>query len=79
MVETEKGFATEMKDIYKLRNKTRIGEFIRFKTDRFNRGIDGDTNKSVRVVRGVVVKKFPYVFLLNTGETYTWVDYYFGR
>lgn len=76
MVETDKGFAYEIKDVYKLRNKTRIGESIRFKSDR---NVRGDNEGKKKIVRGAVTAKFPYVFLLDTGETYSWVEYFLGK
>lgn len=64
-----------IQEVYDLRNRTRVGDYIRFKNRRYKRGHDGE----VRTVRGTIIKKYPHIFMLSNGETYSWKDYFLGR
>ena len=64
-----------IQEVYDLRNKTRVGDYIRFKNNRYKLGHVGE----VRTVRGTVIKKYPHIFMLSNGETYSWKDYFLGR
>lgn len=59
-------------DVWKLRETTKIGSIVKFKVD----DIQPDNTD---VVKGKVKQKFPNVFVLDNGKTYTWVDYMLGR
>ena len=61
-----------VQDVYDLRKKTNIGDYIRFR-----RKTSYQSNEIT--IRGFVVKKYPHIFMLSNGETYSWKDYLLGR
>lgn len=68
-----------LKNIHMLRDRTKIGETIKFRSDRYyEEGLSGNEGKP-RVITSKVVAKYPHVFELENGETYTWVDYMLGK
>jgi hypothetical protein len=61
-----------VQDVYDLRKQTNIGDYIRFR-----RKTSYQSNEIT--IRGFVVKKYPHIFMLSNGETYSWKDYLLGR
>lgn len=59
-------------DIYELRKNTRVGESIKFKVDH---ALEDGTD----IVKGKIAAKYPHVFMLTNGKTYSWVDYLLGK
>lgn len=68
-----------LKDIYRLRDNTEIGDSIGFWSDRYFRTEASGYQGEKRVVRGKIAAKYPHVFMLEDGSTYSWVDYMLGR
>ena len=64
-----------IQEVYDLRNRTRVGDYIRFRNSRYKRGHIGETG----TVRGAGTKKCPRSFRWRSGETYSWNDYFLGR
>lgn len=61
-----------MEDVRLLKRKTRIGDYIRFKTD----DIQSD---NTYVVKGIVTQKYTNIFILGNEKAYSWIDYLLGR
>lgn len=65
-------------DIYKLedlKNRTEVGSYIKF----FTSTMIMETGKfKTREVSGIVEEKYPYIFKLDDGKYYQWVDYMLG-
>ena len=64
-------------DVEKLRDKTKIGETIKFKIYRNYYFLDDAVVSGI--VKGKVIAKYPHVFELDDGSTYSWVDYMLGK
>lgn len=70
-------------DVKHLRNTTPVGATVRFAIRR----CEGYNNGSVgiswadkdRIVEGTIIKKFPFIFMLDNGRTYSWVDLLLGK
>ena len=68
-----------LKEIHELRDNTKIGETIKFRTDRYYEvALSGWIGKP-KIVTGKVEAKFPNIFILDNGEIYSWVDYMLGK
>lgn len=67
-----------LKEIHELRDNTKIGETIKFRTDRYYEiALSGWIGKP-KIVTGKVEAKYPHVFELDNGEVHTWKDYALG-
>lgn len=65
--------------IHELRDSTKIGETIRFRSDRYYEvALSGWIGKP-KIIEAKVIEKYPNVFALDNGEVYTWVDYMLGK
>ena len=58
-----------------LKEQTEIGQYIGFHVAVMN--IFGHWH--VEKVSGFVTEKYPYIFRLDNGQTYQWVDYMLGK
>lgn len=68
-----------LSEIYALRDATKIGETIKFRSDRYYEvALSGWIGKP-KIVTGKVEAKFPNIFVLDNGEIYSWVDYMLGK
>ena len=77
--EKERDGGYHIEEIKALRDETKIGETIKFRSNRYYEiAISGLVGKP-RVIEGKVIAKYPHVFELDNGETHTWVDYIMGR
>ena len=61
-----------VQDIYALRKNTRLGDTVNFRVDH---ALEDGTD----IVKGEVAAKYPHIFMLTNGKTYSWVDYFLGR
>lgn len=77
-----KGPAT-VEGIDRLRNDTPIGTYIEFKRSVSESvsttGLRGISKGDLITVSGIVTKKFPNIFMLDNGKTYSWKDYMLGK
>lgn len=64
--------------IENLRDNTPVGSFIKF---RRHHSYDNnwDDSKKFERVSGVITAKYNYIFVLDNGRAYSWVDYILGR
>jgi len=77
--EKEREGGIPVAEIERLRDEIKIGETLKFWSDRYYEvGLSGEIGDS-RIVEGKVIAKYPHVFVLEDGHTYTWVDYILGR
>lgn len=60
-----------LNEINKLRDDTKIGEIVMFEHPT-------DDHPDSTII-GSIVKKYPYIFLLDDGHCYQWSDLYFSR
>lgn len=61
-----------VEEAYRLRDRTPIGSFIKFRN--FNH------NSSLKAtISGVVTAKYPYIFILDNKQSYTWNEYLLGK
>ena len=75
--EIEGGIPLEV--IHDLRDSTKIGETIKFRSNRYYEvALSGYVGKP-RIIEAKVVEKYPNVFKLDNGEVHTWVDYMLGK
>ena len=67
-------------DIDALRDSTEIGETIKFTHDMTpsNIGSSAHGREKPVTIKGIIKAKFPHVFLLEDGRTFTWKDYFLG-
>lgn len=65
-------FHTE--DIFRFNEKTPIGKMIKFRTE-VSDELGHWVNKEVA---GVVEEKYPFIFKLDDGRYYKWIDYMIG-
>ena len=78
---TEKGVTggIPLSEIHRLRDTTKIGETITFRSDRYYEvALSGWVGKP-RIITSKVMAKYPNVFQLENGEIHTWVDYMLGK
>lgn len=68
-----------LKDIYRLRDNTEIGETIKFRIEKTYGFVGGGEVEVPGIIKGKVAAKYPHTFMLEDGSTYTWVDYMLGR
>lgn len=70
-----------IKDVYELRDNTKVGDLITFTSDKYARcaGFGYQNFKHIKNVKGVVTAKYPNIFVVNDNETYSWVDYMIGK
>ena len=67
-----------LSEIHKLRDNTKIGETIRFKSNRYyEESLSGYIGKP-KIIKAKVTAKYPHVFALDNGEVHTWKDYALG-
>lgn len=72
-------YALNVRDVEELRDATNIGDRIKFIT------YDFVEHKKTHIVErmeneviGTVKEKYPYIFRLDNGKTYTWNQYALG-
>lgn len=61
------------KDIDLLRKSIKVGDRISFVRSGYR-----DRDSRIRIT-GTVKEKYPYIFSLEDGRTFTWVDYLIGK
>lgn len=61
-----------VEDAYRLRDKTPIGSFIKFKK------FDSYKRSNV-TISGVVTAKYPFIFILDNKLSCTWNEYLLGK
>jgi hypothetical protein len=55
-----------------LRQTTPVGSQVRFRTQDKNTGEN-------KMVEATVIAVYPHIFMVHTGETYSWVEYMLGK
>lgn len=62
-------------DIEEFRDSTPVGTHIQFE-----KAMDiAVSRKRPEIVSGIIKSKFPHIFMLEDGRTFSWKDYYLGR
>lgn len=66
-------------DIDDLRDSTPVGAHILF--EKTIEGGDAIYHRQQKpgIISGVIKSKFPHIFLLEDGRTFSWKDYYLGK
>lgn len=66
-----------MDDVKKLREDTAVGAEVRFIVP--TSSVYVSNGRERKTVEGRVVAKYPYIFKLDNGKSYSWVDYLMGK
>lgn len=66
-------------DVDNLRKATPVGAYIQFE-----KKVDGGDaiyhkQQKMGIISGVIQAKYPNVFMLEDGRTFSWKDYYLGK
>jgi hypothetical protein len=67
--------AFTVEKLEELKQKTKVGSMIKFKTTVLE---DGTGHFIKSEVCGCVMEKYPHIFKLHDGRYYKWVDYLIG-
>lgn len=68
-----------VEDVYRLRDTTNVGDIVTFRAVVYRRleGYGGQTKPETII--GRVKAKYPHIFMLEDGRTFSWKDYLLGR
>ena len=64
-----------VKSLNAIKNETQIGQFIKFHAT----SMDLLGHHVTKEICGTVIQKYPFIFLLDDGNYYKWVDYLISR
>lgn len=80
------GYMTELwdrsihiQDIEDLRDSTPVGAYIKFEKEINGGDAIYHREKKPGIISGVIKAKFPRVFMLEDGRTFSWIDYMLGK
>ena len=78
MVRKEVEGGIPLEEIDALRDRTKIGETVKFRSNRYyEESLSGYIGKP-KIIKAKVTAKYPHVFELDNGEVHTWKDYALG-